>query len=96
MSTYTDRIKDLIKFLPEKDISLGYKLLEQRDIKTLKSLVNSAFYKVDKNYTEENPKEEYLKINLDELIILRNIVDNYYSLQVDYDDESINISEDIE
>ena len=39
-------IRKLIPFLPEKDISLGYKFLDSRDFESLQELVDSAIKKV--------------------------------------------------
>ena len=78
MSTPVERMKVLMNALPEKDISLGYKFLNSRDFDSLKELVDSAIYKVKRNlFRSMNPKEEYLKINLEDLNRLKSEVDTY-------------------
>ena len=77
MSRPIERMKELMPSLPEKDILLGYKFLEDRDFESLTDLVDSAIYKVRKNLKSETPREEYIKINLDELNKLKAEVDLY-------------------
>ena len=77
MSKPIERMKELMPSLPEKDISLGYKFLEDRDFESLIDLVDSAIYKVRKNLKSETPREEYIKVNLDELNKLKSEVDLY-------------------
>ena len=43
-------------------------------------LVDSALIKVKKGLRKENPKEEYLKINIEKLQTLKAEVDTYYSM----------------
>ena len=38
------KIKELLPYLPEKDIKLGERFLEEKNIDSLKELVDSAFY----------------------------------------------------
>lgn len=77
MSKPIERIKEFISTLPKRDIPLGYKFLENRDFESLTDLVDSAIYRVIKNLKSETPKEEYLKISLDELNKLKSEVDLY-------------------
>lgn len=72
-----DKIKELIPSLPNRDIQLGYDFLNKRDFESLKDLVDSAIYKVEKNIKSNTPKEEYTKVNLDELIELKLEVSVY-------------------
>ena len=44
-----NRIKNLIQYLPRKDIDIGYKLLENRDFENLQYLVTSALIKTNEN-----------------------------------------------
>ena len=78
-SNSIERIKNLISSLPKKDIALGYKFLEERDFGSLKDLVSSAIYKVKKNLKSDNPKEEYINIDMDSLETLQYEVLDYYS-----------------
>lgn len=72
-----DRIQSLIISLPTKDIHLGNKFLKARDFESLKDLVDSAICIVKKNLNKENPKEEYLNIDLGNLNRLKSEVDLY-------------------
>ena len=63
--------------LPERDIPLGHKFLNERSFDSLKELVDSAIYRVRKSLKSDNPKEEYLKVNLEDLNRLKSEVDMY-------------------
>ena len=65
MSTQIETIRRLIVYLPKRDIQLGYKFLNRRDFDSLKELIDSAIYKVEKNLASENPKDEYINLDLD-------------------------------
>ena len=65
MSTQIETIRRLIAYLPKRDIQLGYKFLNRRDFDSLKELIDSAIYKVEKNLASENPKDEYINLDLD-------------------------------
>lgn len=73
--------------LPERDIPLGNRFLSDRNFESLKELVDSAIYKIKKNLRTDNPREEYLKIDLEDLSKLKLEVDLYLSM--------IELSEDI-
>lgn len=77
MNRPIERMKELMPSLPERDIPLGYKFLEDKDFESLTDLVDSAIYKVRKNLKSETPREEYIKVNLDELNKLKSEVDMY-------------------
>lgn len=78
MSNPVKRMKALMYALPERDIPLGHKFLNERNFDSLKELVDSAIYKVRRNLKSDNPKEEYLKVNLEDLSKLKSEVDIYY------------------
>ena len=65
MSTQIETIRRLIVYLPKRDIQLGYKFLNRRDFDSLKELIDSAIYKVEKNLASEKPKDEYISLDLD-------------------------------
>ena len=65
MSTQIETIRRLIVYLPKRDIQLGYKFLNRRDFDSLKELIDYAIYKVEKNLASENPKDEYINLDLD-------------------------------
>lgn len=82
------RIQKLISSLPERDINLGYKFVQNREFESLKELVDSAIVKVRKGLKKENPREEYLKVDLDLLNELKVEVDEYcVSLGIDLCDD---------
>ena len=87
MSEPVKRMKALMCSLPERDIPLGHKFLKERDFDSLKELVDSAIYKVKKNLKSDNPKEEYRKVNLEDLNMLKSEVDMYIiQLEIPEDD----------
>lgn len=77
MSKPVERIQALIGSLPERDIPLGHKFLNERDFDSLKELIDSAIYKVRRSLKSDNPKEEYLKVSLEDLSRLKSEVDMY-------------------
>lgn len=77
MSEPVKRMKALMYSLPERDIPLGHKFLNERNFDSLKELVDSALYKVRRSLKSDNPKEEYLKVNLEDLNRLKSEVDMY-------------------
>ena len=87
MGNPIERIKALMDSLPERDIPLGNRFLSDRNFESLKELVDSAIYKIKKNLRTDNPREEYLKIDLEDLSKLKLEVDLYLSM--------IELSEDI-
>lgn len=80
MKNPTQRIKSLLQYLPSKDIPLGERLLEKRDIEQLKMLIDSALYLTKKNQVKEDIPEKYRLINAEKLEELKSEVDNYHSL----------------
>jgi len=77
MSKPVERIQALIGSLPERDIPLGHKFLNERDFDSLKELIDSAIYKVRRSLKSDNPREEYLKVSLEDLSRLKSEVDIY-------------------
>ena len=77
MSKTLKNIKKFINYLPSKDVQIGFKFLEQRDFDKLKELVDSALIRTKRNLKTDNPKQEYLNVNLDSLNILKAEVDIY-------------------
>lgn len=83
-----ERIKTLLSSLPSSDIEIGKKLLSKRDFESLQLLVDSAIIRVKRGLTKENVKEEYLKVDLDELRELKAEIDLYcQGLEIESDDE---------
>ena len=77
MSGPIDRIKALIPSLPEGDARLAHKFLNSRDFESLQLLVDSSLVRVKKGLNKENPKEEYLKADLEEMRKLKLEIDTY-------------------
>lgn len=86
MSRQLSRITALISSLPEKDTSLGFNFLRERDFDSLKALVDSALYKVKKSRNDDNPREEYLKVDLTELRKLKTEIDVYVAQLEPFED----------
>lgn len=72
-----ERIKRLTQYLPKGDIALAHTFIDSRDFESLKDLVDSAIFKTRKNIKSENPKQEYLDVDLTELSNLKAEVDVY-------------------
>jgi len=75
--TTIDRMRKLINNLPESDIQLGERFINERQFISLQELVDSAIFKVNKNIRGDKPKAEYLKVDLWELKKLKAEVDVY-------------------
>lgn len=86
MSKVLSRIASLISSLPERDIPLGLNFLKERDFDSLKALVDSALYMVKKSRNDDNPREEYLKVNLIELRKLKTEIDAYVAQLEPFED----------
>ena len=72
-----ERMRKLLGSLPESDVNLGEQFIQGRDFESLKDLVDSAIFKTRKNIKSENPKQEYLEVDLTELSNLKAEVDVY-------------------
>lgn len=88
-----DRIRTLVSSLPEGDAKLAHKFLNSRDFESLQLLVDSSLVRVKKGLSKENPKEEYLKTDLGEMMKLKSEIDTYcealdLSEQEEYEDFS--------
>lgn len=75
--TPVERIRTLLSFLPSGDIEIGKEFLDKRDFESLQLLINSAIIRVKRGLTKEIVKEEYLKVDLEELSKLKLEVDTY-------------------
>lgn len=92
MSKTLKNIKKFINYLPSKDVQIGFKFLEQRDFDKLKELVDSALIRIKRNLRTDNPKQEYLNMDLDSLNILKAEVD-IYVFQLNLPEEKIENNE---
>ena len=70
-------IKNNLKHLPKKDITIAEEKLRKREFTLLQEIVDSALYKVNKNLASENPKEEYRSLNLEAIEDLAVRIDEY-------------------
>ena len=95
MSNTLTNIVKLLPSLPVKDIKLGEIFLVKRDFESLKALVDSALIKVKRNLRTETPREDYLKIDLDTLNMLKAEVD-IYVMQLGFIDTSSDYTDDDE
>jgi hypothetical protein len=94
-----DRIRDLVSSMPAKDAILGYKFLEKRDFESLQSLVASSIIRTERGLKKENPKEEYLKADLEGMEKLNMEVITYcdmLDLSRDYYDDLGELFDDYE
>lgn len=73
-------IKELIGFLPAKDIKFAEKFISARDFESLKELVDSAIIRVRRSQNSASPKPEYADIDLSKLEELKVQVDAYLLL----------------
>lgn len=74
------RIKKLVKYLPEGDIPYANIFIQDHNIESLKELVDSAYYLTKKNQSKENIPKEFQNVNIENLMDLKVVVDNYYML----------------
>ena len=82
------RMRNLVQNLPKSDIGLAHSFIDLRDFESLKELVDSAIIKVRRNLKSNNPKEEYLSLDIDELARLKAEVDVYTEqFQLPYQNE---------
>lgn len=92
--TQLDKIKSLVKYLPDKDIKYAEKFINKRDFKSLQEIVESDVKKLNRQLgkltLEELNKDEnqHLSIQYDKLRTLEFEVDLYCSqLMLDNDEE---------
>ena len=74
-----DKIRRLSKSLPEGDIKFAEKYIASREFDKLLEIVESDIYLVQQNESLEPPKEKFANIDLEELLELRDAVDEYMS-----------------
>lgn len=74
-----DKIRRLSKNLPKDDIKFADKYIASREFDKLLEIVESDIYLVNQSNLSDNPKEKYKDIDLEELLELRNAIDEYMS-----------------
>lgn len=86
-----ERIKRLTQYLPKGDIALAHTFIGSRDFESLQELVDSAIVKTKRNISSNNPKEEHLGLDVDEMEKLKTEVDDYVDqLQLSEQDDKFN------
>lgn len=75
--TALENIQKLSQSLPKGDVILANIFIDSREFESLQELVNSAIIKAKKNLRSDNPKEEYINLDMDDLITLKAEVDFY-------------------
>lgn len=75
--TAVERIRALTNSLPNSDIVLANTFIDTRDFESLQELVDSAIIGAKKSLRSDNPKEEYLCLDMDNLSVLKSEVDVY-------------------
>lgn len=75
--TAVERMRALTNNLPNSDIVLANTFIDTRDFESLQELVDSAIIRAKKSLRSDNPKEEYLCLDMDDLAVLKSEVDVY-------------------
>lgn len=79
-------ITELSVNLPLRDVELAQEFIKKRDFTSLKELVSSAIIIVKRNLRTENPKPEYLELDLDKMQQLESEID-FYLEQMRFDED---------
>lgn len=87
-----ERIKVLISSLPKNDIPLGQVFLQERDFSSLKELVDSAIYKMEKSLKSEDFEESDIDKIPDNLLELKSEIDMYIT-QFNLDENDCNFND---
>ena len=90
-----DKIKELLKALPDKDIPKGEKFLNNRNWESLKELINSAIVRINRSIVKDLPEIDLRYVNVDKLWQLKETVD-YYVDTILHEDIEENYSIDYE
>lgn len=92
--TPVQTIKELVQYLPEKDIKFANKFIDKRDFESLSDLVKSDIYKIERDINsipEELEDEKIVKQKvLNQLENLKSEVDSYLMLLGYTEDELYN------
>lgn len=79
MSQPLNKIKELICSLPKKDIPIAEDFLNNRKFNSLMELIDSDIYLIRRDQRKEDPKEEYIDIDLNNIILLKGELTQYMS-----------------
>lgn len=82
MEQLLKRIKRLVKYLPKSVIKYADKHIEDRQFDRLLEVVDSDIYLVSQNELLTHPKEEYTNISIEELLDLKDAIEEYMSYLV--------------
>lgn len=75
MKSPVEKIKELVNALPERDLKVAKRLINNRDFESLRDLVISVDYLMNKNTDNEN--SIYYNLNKEEVIDLLDTVTEY-------------------
>lgn len=84
MSTIND-IKELVKYLPNKDKVLAEKFIDNRDFSNLRDLIRSLEVRVKRNKEKEYQNPEYASLDINKIEELMFDID-FYIIDVYEDD----------
>lgn len=65
--------------LPVKDKELALKLVDERDFEELAMLINSVIALYEVNLLKEEPSDELLNLDIDDILRLSLLVNDYIS-----------------
>lgn len=85
-SKQIQKLRKLIPFLPEKDITIGNKLLESRSWDDLYDLVSSSIKRVEK--ANAKGSEKYTNIDLDNLYNLQTLISECMPCNLEEEEEN--------
>lgn len=71
------KLIQLCEFLPEKDIKIGLKFIQNRHFEELELLVKSVLDLIYLNNFKENPKEDLLKLDEMKIMELYQLTQEY-------------------
>lgn len=75
--TVLDKIKDLIKHLPSRDIDLASSFIDKRNFESLLELINSDIILVEVNSNAAVSNSMY-EVDLNQLVVLQELVVAYF------------------
>lgn len=81
MKDILSKIKGLSKSLPNRDIKLAESYINSREFDKLLEIVDSDIYLVQKHRDSDDPNDKYRDIKIEDLIVLKSIVEEYLSYQ---------------
>ena len=80
-------VRKLLKYLPNEDIEIGTKLLNERELESLQDLVRSAIVRAKRGKHKDPPDERYVNVSIDGLMELKIQLHDYISMIYPPDDD---------